>query len=272
LDRSIASVSFEDRGYQFSDGVYEVFALHNGNLIDEPAHFERLFKSLRELSIEVPWSPSVIKVIIAEVLRRNRIQYGNVYLQITRGNAKRMHEFPRILPKPSLVVVANRISYPIEKSIKGVSVRTLPDIRWRRADIKTISLLPNVLAKQKAVMDEFNEAWFVDTEGKVTEGASTNAWIVDYKGRLITRGLGKDILAGVTRNRVMKLAQRDGFNILERGFTVEEAYSAAEAFMTSTTAGVKPVIKIDDREIADSSPGKVTLRLLALYSEFLAIA
>jgi len=122
------------------------------------------------------------------------------------------------------------------------------------------------------VMDEFNEAWFVDTEGKVTEGASTNAWIVDNKGCLITRGLGKDILAGVTRNRVMKLARRDGFNILERGFTVEEAYSASEAFMTSTTAGVKPVIKIDDREIADRSPGKVTLRLLALYSEFLAIA
>ena len=271
MDRSIASVSFEDRGYQFSDGVYEVFALHNCSLIDEVAHFERLFRSLKELSIEVPWNRSVIKVIIAEVIRRNRIEYGNVYLQITRGNAKRTHEFPRIFPKPSLVVVANRISHRTEKPVKGVSVRTVPDIRWGRADIKTISLLPNVLAKQKAVMDEFNEAWFVDGEGKVTEGASTNAWIVDSKGGLITRGLGKDILAGVTRTRVMELAERDGFNILERGFTVDEAYSASEAFMTSTTAGVKPVIKIDDREIADGTTGKITLRLISLYSDFLAI-
>ena len=270
MERYIASVSIQDRGYQFSDGVYEVIALHNGSLIDEVAHFERLFKSLKEVSIEVPWKRSVIKVIIAEVLRRNRIEYGNVYLQITRGNAKRTHEFPRILPKPSLVVVANRISYPNDKTIKGVGVRTVPDIRWGRADIKTISLLPNVLAKQMAVMDEFNEAWFVDAAGKVTEGASTNAWIVDSKGRLITRGLGKEILAGVTRNRVMELAQRDGFRILERGFTVEEAYSASEAFMTSTTAGVKPVIKIDDREIFDGSTGKITLRLISLYSDFLA--
>ena len=252
--------------------MYEVIALHNGNLIDELAHFERLSRSLKELSIKVPWNRSVLKVIIGEVLRRNRIKYGNVYLQITRGSARRTHEFPRILPKPSLVVVANRISHQIhEKSTKGVGVRTVPDIRWGRADIKTISLLPNVLAKQKAVMDECNEAWLVDSEGKVTEGASTNAWIVDCKGNLITRGLGKDILAGVTRNRVKELAQGDGFNILERGFTLDEAYAASEAFMTSTTAGVKPVIKIDDKVIADGSPGKVTLRLFALYLDFVTV-
>ena len=249
--------------------MYEVFSLHNGRLVDEEAHFKRLFRSLKELSLKVPWNQAVLQVIIGEVLRRNRIEYGNVYLQISRGNARRSHQFPLVLPKPSLVVVANRISYECEKSMRGISVLTVPDIRWGRADIKSISLLPNVLAKQKAVMDDFNEAWFVESNGRITEGASTNAWIVDANGNLITRGLGKHILAGVTRKRVMELAVSNGLNIFERGFTVEEAYSASEAFLTSTTAGVMPVIKIDDHQIADGSPGKVTSKLCALYLEFL---
>ncbi len=260
-----AAVHIEDRGYQFSDGVYEVIAVRNGVMIDGDGHMKRLQYSLDELEIAMPMSPRALAVVMAETIRRNRIRNGIIYLQITRGASPRNHPFPDFA-QPALVITARRAPFPKQaEGVAGGHVITIPDIRWNRCDIKSISLLPNVLAKQQAVEAGAVETWLVDGDGYITEGSSTNAWIVDKEGNLVTRPKSNSILGGITRETILKLARENGIEVVERPFTPDEAKEAREAFMTSTTSFVKPITKIDDRVIANGEPGAVSRRLLSLY-------
>ena len=262
-----ACVHIEDRGYQFADGVYEVWAVFGGKLADAEGHFIRLDRSLAELQITAPMSLAALKQVLHETIRRNRVTDGMVYLQITRGVARRDHAFPSPAVSPSVVITARSIDYAAAeiKAAKGVAVVTAPDIRWGRCDIKTVSLLPNVLAKQAAREQGAYEAWLVDKDGLVTEGSSTNAWIVDAQGRLRTRDTGANILRGITRTSLMALARELQIQVIETPFTVEEAKSAAEAFITAASAFVTPVVSIDGAPVGNGRPGPVALRLRELY-------
>jgi D-alanine transaminase len=264
-----ASVHVEDRGYQFADGVYEVIAVKDGHLIDLDPHFDRLKRSLGELDIDAPMSRQALTFILKEVVRRNRVRNGIVYLQITRGVAPRDHQFP-VDPSAAVVVTARNAAPKAAQREAGIGVITTPDIRWKRCDIKTVSLLPNVLAKQKAVEAGAYEAWQIDEEGNVTEGSATNAWIVTKDGEIVTRHTDDAILSGVTRLAVLELAKRDGIALIERPFSLEEAKAAKEAFLTSTTSNVMPVIEIDGSPIGNGHPGTVTRALSELYERFVA--
>jgi len=261
-----AAVHVEDRGYQFADGVYEVCAIVDGLLIDETLHLDRLDRSLGELQIAAPMGRSALKVVMREVVRRNRIRNGMVYMQVTRGVARRDHPFPKGI-KPALVVTARAIApEKIEANNRnGVAVATVPDIRWGRCDIKSVSLLPNVLAKQAAREAGAYEAWLVDKDGFVTEGSSTNAWIVDAEGNLVTRDVTNNILRGVTRTSLFTVAKAAGIPIVERRFTVDEAKRAREAFISSATGYATPVVRIDDAVIGNGQPGSLAERLRDLY-------
>jgi D-alanine transaminase len=269
LPHRLATVHVEDRGYQFADGVYEVIAVRGGLLVDEARHLDRLERSLAELGIAMPMSRASLAAVTAEMVRRNLVRDGIVYQQITRGVAPRDHAFPRHA-KPALVMTARRTA-PRGPALaeKGVAVIAVPDIRWRRCDIKSISLLPNCLAKQQARESGAFEAWQVDGEGYVTEGTSTNAWIVDGQGNLVTRDLGAAILSGITRKALMGLAAAEGVDVVERPFTLAEAVSAREAFLTSTTSFVLPVVRIDDSVIADGKPGPLSAKLRASYERYM---
>lgn len=264
------AVHIEDRGFQFADGVYEVIAVIAGRLVDEPQHFERLARSLAEIDIEAPVSVPALKLILREVIRRNRVRDGIVYLQITRGVAPRDHAYPANV-EPSLVVTARRMTrHGPDRHREGVRLISVPDIRWQRCDIKSISLLPNVLAKQRAREAGAFEAWQVDADGFVTEGASTNAWIVSAEGDLVTRAADSAILDGVTRRAVIALASEAGLPFVERAFSLEEAKSAREAFCTSTTSLVMPVVSIDGEPVGDGRPGPFSRQLAKNYDAYLA--
>jgi D-alanine transaminase len=226
----------------------------------------RLDRSLAALRIPLPLSHKALQTIVAEVVRRNRVTDGTVYLQITRGVAKREHAFPKSA-RPSVVLTARASKPRTAEWRSGVAVITIPDIRWKRPDIKSVSLLPNVLGKQQAVEAGAFEAWMVDDDGNVTEGTSTNAWIVTGKGELVTRKADTAILHGVTRAVLCDRTRGPGPKVVERPFSVAEAKAAAEAFLTSTTSAVMPVIRIDDAVIGDGKPGPVARRLLALLEQ-----
>ena len=265
-----AAVHIEDRGYQFADGVYEVIAVRGGKLIDEALHFARLRRSLGELRIEGALADAPLKVVMREVIRRNGVVNGIVYLQITRGTAPRDHAFPKAA-RPVVVVTARRARPTNPKLIEdGISVITIPDIRWQRCDIKTISLVGNVLGKQQAREAGAYEAWMVDGEGRITEGTSTNAWIITADNRVVTRGTENAILNGVTRQALIEIIRREGCSFEERPFTVAEAKSAREAFLTSTTSDVTPVVMIDGQPVANGAPGLLTLKLRADYLAHIA--
>lgn len=260
-----ASVHVEDRGYQFADAVYEVISLNAGRLVDEDAHLDRLGRSLGELQIDWPMGRRTLRLVLREVVRRNRLRDGLVYLQVSRGSAPRDHKFPNPC-EPSLVITVRRARPPSRRlAEEGAAVITVPDIRWRRCDIKSVSLLPNVLAKQQAVEAGAFEAWLVDEDGMVTEGTSSNAWIVTAKGELITRDACRSILNGVTRRAVLRIAAREGLAFHERPFTVAEAKSAREAFVTSTSSLVLPIVRIDGEQVGDGKPGQLTRQLVRHY-------
>ncbi|MBT3791844.1 MAG: D-amino-acid transaminase [Rhodospirillales bacterium] len=268
LPHGYASVHIEDRGYQFADGVYEVIAVHQGSLVDEDLHLARLERSLGELSIDPPMTDGALRVVIGQVLRRNHIKNGMIYLQVTRGSAPRDHAFPTN-PGTALVVTARtRRGAPAALMRDGCAVITVPDIRWKRCDIKSISLLPNVLAKQEARSKGAHEAIQVGDDGLITEGSASNIWIVTKDGELITRAADGAILDGVTRRTVMALAKKASLKCVERSFTVAEAQSAAEVFLTATSFNILPVNAIDDVAIK-GVPGPFTLKLLATYDEYL---
>ena len=264
-----AAVHVEDRGYQFADGVYEVCAVHRGRLLDEQGHLDRLDRSLGELRIDWPMSERALRVVMREVIRRNRLSNGMLYLQVTRGVAPRDHAFPD-QANIALVMTA-RPTKPFDARTyrKAVDVITIPEIRWARRDIKTISLLPNVLGKQQAREQGAYEAWMVEADGSVTEGTSSNAWIVTDDGQLVTRQPGQAILNGITRLAILKLAAEEGITFTERPFTVDEAKAAREAFVTSTSSFVKPVRRIDGAQVGDGEPGSLTMKLLDYYAAYM---
>lgn len=260
-----AFVHIEDRGYQFADGVYEVVPVLSGKLVDEERHLDRLEYSLSELDIPMPMSRRALQLNCAKVIERNRLTNGFVYMQVTRGVAPRDHKYPKNV-KPALVVTAKQTKPQGAKVLEeGVSVKSVPDIRWRRRDIKSISLLPNCMAKQAAVEEGAFEAWMVEEDGTVTEGSSTNAWIVTKDGVLVTRKANQDILNGITRLGVLDVAGETGVKFEERPFTLEEAYEAREAFLTSSTNHITPITRIDERSVANGKPGSVTLNLREAY-------
>lgn len=269
LEHSQAVVHVEDRGFQFADAVYEVWAVFDGKLADCEGHFNRLDRSLSELSIDPPMSRAALRMVIGETLRRNRIKDGMVYLQISRGVAKRDHAFPDPAPLPTLVLTAKPLNYDAldAKAAKGVSVITQPDIRWGRCDIKTVGLLPNAMAKTLAHEAGAEEAWLVDEMGLVTEGASTNAWIVDASGTLRTRDTQANILRGITRAALIERLKEQGIPFSEKPFSVEEAKAAKEAFLTAASAFVLPIVQIDDITIGNGRPGPLSLSLRGLYME-----
>jgi len=262
-----ARVHVEDRGYQLSDGVYEVCEVARGYVVDMKRHLDRLDRSLRELSIDWPMHRSALEVVICEVVRRNRVRNGLVYLQVTRGVAPRDHYFPSPAVPPAIVVTAKRLDPDAlaRRAEAGVKVVTVPENRWERVDIKTIGLLPNVLARQAAKLAGAFEAWFVDPDGTVKVGASTNAWIVTHDGTLVTRAADHGILRGITRTTLFDVAKTLGLDIEERNFTVDEAKQAREAFITSATSVVTPVVAIDGAPVANGHPGSVALSLRAAF-------
>ena len=265
-----AVVHIEDRGYQFADGVYEVVTIVAGRLVDMDPHFERLARSLCEIKIKWPITRRVLVLIMRELIKRNRLENGILYMQITRGVAPRDHKFP-IDIRPSLIMTTKRIDFSAEKKqIVGVKVISIPDERWTRCDIKTISLLPNCLGKQKAAEVGAYEAWQVDGDGFVTEGTSSNAWIVTQNGHMLTRSPTNAILNGVTRLSLLKIAQGEGIVLEERAFTIEDAHQAREAFATSATSFVTPVINIDGKPVGDGTPGALTRQLIAWYTDYVA--
>jgi D-alanine transaminase len=267
LPQRAAAVHVEDRGYQFSDGVYEVCEVRGGCMIDQRRHVARLKRSLQELRIEMPMSEAALAIVMHECIRRNRVRDGIIYLQITRGVAPRDHGFPPPGTRPSVVVTAHGIDVAGNERIAadGVAVITVPDNRWQRVDIKSISLLPNVLAKQAAREKGAKEAWFVDGAGHVTEGSSSNAWIVTRSGKVVTRPADNGILRGITRTVLIGVIRAQGLEFEERPFTVEEAYGAREAFLTSASQIVMPVVRIDDRPVGNGAPGSVATALRAEF-------
>ena len=262
-----AAVHIEDRGYQFADGVYEVVEIWNGCTMDETAHLDRLDRSLAELSIAAPMSRAAICMVLHEVARRNKLRNGLVYVQATRGVARRDHAFPSVSTKPSLVMTARSTPATAGDQLakSGISVVGVPENRWPRVDIKSVSLLPNVLAKQQAREQGAQEAWFVDKDGYVTEGASTNAWIVTTDGVLVTRPATAGILRGITRMTLLDLAKRAGMRVEERRFTIAEAQQAREAFVTAASTLVMPVVTIDNIAVANGKPGSVAEELRRMF-------
>lgn len=258
-----ASVHIEDRGYQFADGVYEVCEVARGFIVDMPRHLGRLSRSLAELSIDWPVTQRVLPLILREVVRRNHVVNGLVYVQVTRGVASREFVFPGPGTTPSLVVTARKAdpATAARRAETGIKVITVPENRWDRVDIKSTGLLPNVLAKQKAKEAGAQEAWFVDTDGMVTEGGSSNAWIVTRDGVLVTRPAEHGILRGITRTTLFDVAAKLGLTIEERKFSVAEAKAAREAFISSATTIAMPIVAIDGAPVANGHPGSMTLSL-----------
>jgi D-alanine transaminase len=258
-----AMVHVEDRGYQFADAVYEVCEVARGYIIDMTRHLDRLDRSLSELRIAWPMHRSALQTVLREVIRRNGVMNGMVYLQVSRGVAPRDHVFPPASVRPAMVVTAKRMDpkAAAKRAEAGVKIITVPEDRWARVDIKTVGLLPNTLAKQKAKEQGAQEAWFVDSDGTVKEGGSTNAWIVSQEGKLVTRPADFGILKGITRATVMDVAAKLGVAVEERPFTVEEAKAAREAFITSATSIVMPVVEIDGAAVANGHPGMLSLTL-----------
>jgi D-alanine transaminase len=258
-----AAVHAEDRGFQFADAVYEVCEVKGGRLVDETRHMQRLIRSLGELRIPQPMAPAAWSRVLRETIRRNRVADGIVYLQVSRGAGPRDFLFPAADVLPTVVCLARGVSpRRLEATAeKGIAIQTMPDTRWARCDIKTVMLLPAALAKEAARSQDAKEAWFVDDKGCVTEGASSNAWILDKQGRLITRQADVDILRGVTRSTLIDLLKREAIEFLERPFTVEEAKAAREAFITSATNIVMPVVRIDGHPIGNGAPGLLAQKL-----------
>ncbi|HJW41365.1 MAG TPA: D-amino-acid transaminase [Rhizomicrobium sp.] len=267
LPHNIAGVHIEDRGLQLGDAVYEVCGISNGLLMDEEEHLDRLERSLGELEIALPMPRKALRLVMRELVRRNGLRDGLLYLQISRGVARRDHPIPKSALRPSLILTARSIP-PGEfekRRQNGVTVITRPDERWARCDIKTVQLLPNLLAKTAARRAGAYEAWLVDEKKVVTEGSSTTAWIVDARGRLRTRSLSHAILPGVTRRVILEAAAEAQLVVVEEGFSLSEALAAKEAFISSAT-GIMPVTAIDGRSVGEGRPGPVARRVQELYA------
>jgi len=268
LPHGMAGVHIEDRALQLGDGIYEVFNIRDGQPLDEEGHLDRLERSLRELGMAMPISRPALKLVTREMVAKNRMPNGFLYLQVTRGAVKRDHVPPADGPRPTLIMTMRLqdVAGLKQRLEKGIAVSTQADIRWGRRDIKTVQLLPNLMAKQAAKKAGAFEAWLVDDQGYVTEGSSTNAWIVDQDGTIITRDLSNAILPGVTRKVILAAAAEAQIKVEERKFTVAEALAAKEAFLSSATGAAIPVVRIDGQTIGDGVPGPLTQRIRDLYA------
>jgi D-alanine transaminase len=262
-----AGVHIEDRALQLGDGIYEVTNVIGGMPLDEEPHLDRMERSLRELGMEMPMSRVALKLVMREMIARNRIADGFLYIQVTRGAVRRDHVPPTDGPRPTLIMTMRTqdLGALHQRMEKGIAVSTQPDIRWGRCDIKTVQLLPNLLAKQAARKAGAFEAWMVDDDGYVTEGGSTNAWIVDKDGTVITRDLSNAILPGVTRRILLEALAEAQIRVVERKFTVAEALAAKEAFLSSATGAAVSVVAIDGQTIGNGAPGALTRRIRELY-------
>jgi D-alanine transaminase len=267
IPHACACVHIEDRGLQFADSVYEVFGVSDRRLLDEEEHLDRLERSLGEIAMARPMPRASLKLVLRELVRRNGIREGLIYLQVTRGAVRRDHAIPRNAPRPTLIMTARRIDPDAaeDRRNSGIGVVSRPDERWARCDIKTTSLLPNILAKTAARGRGAFEAWLIDSDGYVTEGSSTTAWIVDSEGQLITRNLSQAILPGVTRQIILEVLAKSQLKVVERKFTLAEALSAREAFITAATLGATPVVSIDGQPVGGGRPGPVARRVQELY-------
>ncbi len=262
-----AAVHIEDRGYQFGDGVYEVVMVLNGQFVDYDGHIKRLYNSLKSIQIDIPITEPALRVVMTRMIRLNHLQHGSIYLQITRGVARRDHKFPAA-SWPAMVMTAKHLASPPMPGQMGVAAITLADERWTRRDIKTIQLLPNCLAKQRAAEAGAFEAILVMPDGSVSEGSSSNVWIVNTEGELVTRTANENILNGITRQSVQKIAQEHQLKMVERNFDVAEMLAAQEVFITSATSIVTAVIQIDDRKIADGKIGRISAALREDYLRY----
>jgi len=269
-----AAVHVEDRGFQFGDAVYEVCEVRAGHLVDEARHMARLARSLAALGIDAPMSAGALAHVMRETIRRNRVRHGLVYLQVTRGEGPREFAFPASDVSRTVVCLARPLTAAAQDAAAetGIAVKTMPDIRWRRSEIKTVMLLPAVLAKEAARNGGAREAWFVDADGFVTEGASSNAWIVAKDGVVMTRQIDPAILAGVTRATLIDVLKEEGVEFRERPFRIEEALQAREAFITSATNTVMPVVRIDGKAVWDGKPGPISRRLRSKFHQFAVIS
>ncbi len=267
LPQSEASVNVEDRGYQFADGVYEVLYTADGRFLDEELHMARLERSLREIAIAMPMGRAALMAVLQEVIRRNRLRNGLVYMQVTRGVARRDHAFPANPVPPALVVTCRRTPpFPTNVDAWAGSAITVADQRWERCDIKSVGLLANVLAKQAARSAGATEAIMIDRDGLVTEGSSTTVWVVDSAGALRTRQLSHAILPGCTRASLLDQMAGSGVSAEERAVTESELRAAREVFITSATSFVKPITKLDGAPVGDGTVGPVTRQLFALFA------
>lgn len=263
-------VGIEDRGFQFADGIYEVASIIGGAMVDGPGHLDRMERSLAALDITPPVSRRVLELIMRELIARNGVIDGFLYLQITRGVAPRDHKFPTGI-RPTLVLSTKRVDFLNQATLAdGVKAITIPDIRWARCDIKSTSLLPNCMGKTQAAAAGAYEALQVDAAGVITEGTSSNVWIVTPDNRLLTRALSNGILRGVTRDRLIGIAAEEGIAVVEQAFSVAAAKAAREAFVTSATSFLTPVVQIDDTIIADGKPGPLSRRLQGWYLDYCA--
>ena len=265
-------IHIEDRGYQFADGVYEVFAIIDSKIVDYDGHIKRLYRSLNELSISSPIQKKSYKFHINEIIKRNIIKDGLVYLQVTRGVASRDFKFPKN-SKSSIVIIGKNTpsNYYHNNFNKGIKVKTTKDLRWKRVDIKSLNLLPPVLAKQYAADNDCEEAWLLDDDGYITEGSSSNAWIVKNK-TVITRPVSSSILNGITRSTLINSLSKAGYKFTERRFNINDIKNANEAFITSATQFVMPVIAVDNIKISNGQVGEFAKIFKEIYFKYISLS
>lgn len=264
LNYEDSKIHINDRGYHFGDAVYEVIVFNKNIFYDFDGHIQRLFKSLTSLEIKFSLSSSSLKIIINNLIRLNKANIGSVYIQVSRGVAERNHSFHGLNIKPILTIIVTKKSN-IENNLNGVKAITLNDNRWSRPDIKTTQLLPNVLAKTLANKNNAYESIFIDDEGFVTEGSSSNIWVLNKENQLITRNLDGKILSGITRNSISLFAKKNNITVIEKKFTQIELYNAKEVFLTSASSFIMPIIQIDDQNINQGLVGNISLELRKLY-------
>ncbi len=267
VKNSNAKISVEDRGLLFADSIYELISVFNKKIVDIDQHLNRLKSSLYKVKIKYNFNKKRIREIINKLIKLNNVINGYIYIQITRGVAERKHEFPKQY-KPTTIIFTKNLN--VDKKIykKGVKIITIPDLRWLRRDIKTTSLLPNVLSKQLAVEKNAFESWLIDN-GNITEGSASNAWIIKSSNTIITHPANTKILKGVTRDTIIKILKKNNFNVIEKPFNLIEAKNAKEAFLTSSTLSVLPVVKIDNYNISNGKPGDVTNKIMYLYNNYI---
>ena len=260
-----AKININDRGYHFGDAVYEVILYNNGIFYDYEEHIKRLFNSLKLINIKFHLSDHQLKIIIKNLFRLNRVNVGSIYIQVSRGVADRNHSYFGLNSKPVLTMIVSKKKNNISDDIKGVKAITMVDNRWSRPDIKTTQLLPNVLAKTYANKKNAYEGIFIDYEGYVTEGSSSNIWIINKNNEILTREIDGKILSGITRKTISQFAKNNNFRMLEKKFTKDEMLNSQEVFLTSASSFVTPIIEIDNIKISNGVIGKTSIELRNLY-------